>query len=134
MAHGIKVNQDGVRRSGIDLLAYPDVDFRRLTAIWPDLRETPKAVAEQIEIDAHYQGYLDRQQADIARFRKDEALRLADDLDYDGVGGLSSEVREKLKIARPATLGAAARVPGVTPAAITALLGHVKKAERRRTA
>ncbi|RMF08118.1 MAG: tRNA uridine-5-carboxymethylaminomethyl(34) synthesis enzyme MnmG, partial [Alphaproteobacteria bacterium] len=132
--YGIKVNQDGVRRTGLDLLAYPEVTFARLVDIWPDLAGTPRAVAEQIEIDAHYQGYLDRQQADIARFRKDEALRLADDLDYDGIGGLSAEVREKLKAARPATLGAAARVPGVTPAAITALLGHLRKTERRRSA
>jgi len=132
--YGIKVNQDGVRRSGMDLLAYPDVTFERLARIWPELSGASDEVAEQVEIDAHYRGYLDRQNADIAAFKKDERLTLPEDLDYDAVGGLSMEIREKLKAARPDTLGGASRVPGVTPGAITALLGHVKKLGRSRSA
>ncbi len=128
---GIAVNRDGVRRSVLDLLRYPDIDIERLTAIWPDLGAFDRDVAEQIEIDGRYAGYLDRQVADIAAFRNDEALKLPTDLDYRSIGGLSNEVRQKLSAARPATLAAAARISGVTPAALTALLQVV---ERRRAA
>lgn len=130
-ARGIAVNRDGVRRSVLDLLRYPDIDIERLTAIWPDLGAFDRDVAEQIEIDGRYAGYLDRQVADIAAFRNDEALKLPADLDYRSIGGLSNEVRQKLSAARPATLAAAARISGVTPAALTALLQVV---ERRRAA
>ena len=132
--YGIKINLDGVRRSGMDLLAYRDVTFETLTAIWPSLSGVSQEVAEQVEIDAHYQGYLDRQNADIAAFKKDEGLALPRNLDYDAVGGLSTEIREKLKSAQPDTLGGASRIPGVTPGAVTALLGHVKKLGRSRSA
>ena len=103
--------------------------------IWPELAgvRAPE-VAEQLEIDARYAGYLQRQSADIEAFRKEEALLLPEDLDYDEVGGLSRELREKLKAHGPATLGAAARIPGMTPAALTALLGHVRRAGERRVA
>ena len=130
--HGIAVNLDGVARSVGDLLAYPGVDLARLAAIWPELGGIRADVAEQIEIEAHYAGYLDRQDADIRAFRRDEALALPDGLDYGAVGGLSNEVREKLEASRPATLGAAARISGVTPAALTALLGHVRRGDQRR--
>ncbi len=130
--HGLAVNRDGVARSVRDLLAYPGVDLARLAAIWPELEGLRADVAEQIEIEAHYAGYLGRQEADIRAFRRDEALALPDGLDYGAVGGLSSEVREKLEASRPATLGAAARISGVTPAALTALLGHVRRGDRRR--
>jgi tRNA uridine 5-carboxymethylaminomethyl modification enzyme len=105
-----------------------------LTAIWPELGRLPAAIAEQIEIDARYAGYLERQQADIVTLRKDEALEIPADLDYTRVGGLSNEVRGKLLQVRPATLAAAARIPGITPAALTALLGYVKRGEARKTA
>ncbi len=130
-ARGIAVNRDGVRRSVLDLLRYQDIDIERLTAIWPDLGAFDRDVAEQIEIDGRYAGYLDRQVADIAAFRNDEALKLPADLDYRSIAGLSNEVRQKLSAARPATLAAAARISGVTPAALTALLQVV---ERRRAA
>ena len=87
-----------------------------------------------MEIEAHYAGYLDRQQADIDAYRRDEALALPQTLDYDQVSGFSNEVREKLKIHRPATLGAAARIPGITPAALTILLAHVRRTKRRAVA
>ena len=128
------VNRDGVVRSAADLLAYPDIDVARLAAIWPELAGLGREIAEQIEIEARYAGYLERQEADIRAFRRDEALALADDIDYGAVGGLSSEVREKLSLTRPATLGAAARIPGVTPAALTALLRYVRSGEQRRCA
>ena len=126
-SHGLAVNQDGRLRSAADLLAYPDVTVGRLADIWPELGALRADVAEQLEIDAVYRGYLDRQAADIAAYRRDEALTLPADLDYGGIGGLSAEVRQKLDQARPATLGAAGRIPGVTPAALTALLRHVRR-------
>ena len=125
--HGLKVNQDGVRRSVHELLAYPDLDLQRLSAIWPELKSMPAAVAEQLEIDAKYSGYLDRQDLDIQAFRKDEQLVLPGTIDYGTIGGLSTEVRQKLESVRPRTLGQAARIDGVTPAALTLLLGHVKR-------
>ena len=132
--HGIMVNLDGRRRTARELLAYDGVSVARLAAIWPELGEVRADVAEQLEIDARYHAYLDRQAADIAAFRKDEALAIPADIDYDAVGSLSNEVREKLRRHGPATLGAAARIPGVTAAALTALLGHVRRADRRRVA
>lgn len=128
---GLKVNLDGIRRTALELLSYPDITFGRLREIWPDvLGGIAPDLVEQVEIDALYRGYLSRQEADIVSFRKDEALRLPADLDYDAVGGLSSEVREKLKAGRPATLGAAARLAGVTPAALSALLAYIRRAQR----
>ena len=124
---GLRVNKDGLRRSVSDLLAYPDVDWEQLVPVWPELAEIRDEVREQIEYDALYAGYMERQEADIAAFRKDEALVLPPTLDYADVGSLSNEVRSKLELARPETLGAAARIPGVTPAALVALLRHVKR-------
>jgi tRNA uridine 5-carboxymethylaminomethyl modification enzyme len=125
--HGLVVNADGVPRSVADLLGYPNIDMSRLIQIWPILRKITSDVAEQLEIDARYAGYIARQEADIAAFRRDEALRLPRDLDYSRIGSLSTEVRAKLGDAQPETLGAAARISGVTPAALVALLGHVQR-------
>ena len=124
---GLAVNADGKRRAVSELLAYPDVGWDRLVGIWPELGRVSPSVSEQIEIDALYAGYIDRQQADILAFRRDEAVRLPRDLDYSGIGGLSNEAREKLERARPETLGQAARIEGVTPGALTAVLAHVKR-------
>ncbi|WP_044563659.1 tRNA uridine-5-carboxymethylaminomethyl(34) synthesis enzyme MnmG [Azospirillum sp. B4] len=129
--HGLTINQDGVRRSVADLLRYPDIDLARLGAIWPELNGFSPEIAEQVEIDGRYAGYLDRQEADIRAFRRDEALALPADLDVDAIASLSAEIRTKLRQVRPATLGAAARIPGMTPAALTALLRHVKKRPAR---
>jgi tRNA uridine 5-carboxymethylaminomethyl modification enzyme len=131
---GMNVNHDGVRRSASDLLRYPDMDLSKLSRLWPELADLSNDIAEQIEIDARYAGYLDRQDADIRAFRKDESLLLPDDLDVDAIGSLSTEIRQKLRQARPATLGAAARIPGVTPAAVIALLRHVKRRDVRISA
>lgn len=124
---GIAVNADGVLRSAAELLAHPGIDIARLAALWPELAELAPAVAEQLEIDARYAGYLERQARDIAAFRRDESLLLPAALDYAAVGGLSAEIRAKLATARPTTLGAAGRISGVTPAALVALLQYVKR-------
>ena len=133
-ARGLSVNQDGKRRNVSDLLAYPDIGWDALVEIWPELGELAPAIVEQIEIDALYAGYLERQQADILAFRRDEAVRIPADFDYARVGGLSNEAREKLERARPETLGQAARIEGVTPGALTAVLAHVKRAGKEARA
>jgi tRNA uridine 5-carboxymethylaminomethyl modification enzyme len=125
--HGLAVNADGQRRDVPQLLACPGVTLDRLAEIWPELRAWAGDIREQIEIDALYAGYLDRQAADVAAFRRDEDLQLDPDLDYRRVGGLSHEAIEKLSTVRPVTLGQAARIEGVTPGALTALLGHVRR-------
>ncbi|MGX6649169.1 tRNA uridine-5-carboxymethylaminomethyl(34) synthesis enzyme MnmG [Maricaulaceae bacterium MS644] len=130
--HGLKVNQDGKRRNLLELLSYPAIVWSDMAAIFPELNALSKDVAEQIEIDAVYHGYIDRQQADIVAFRKDEGVRIPVGFDYASVGGLSNEVREKLERAEPATLGQAARIEGVTPGALTAVLARLKRLERER--
>jgi len=124
---GLPVKADGQRRDVLQLLAYPSIGFDDLAGLWPQIGGWPAAVREQIEIDASYAGYLDRQAADAAAFRRDEDLRLPAELDYAAVGGLSNEVREKLAAVRPLTLGQAGRIEGVTPGALTALLAHVRR-------
>ena len=126
-AHGIGVNKDGVRRNVLDLLGSPEIDWDQLQALWPELMEIEPAIREQLENDSLYAGYMERHDSDIIAFRKDEALQLPADLDYSVIGSLSNEVRTKLTQAQPATLGAASRIPGITPAAVIALLRHVKR-------
>jgi tRNA uridine 5-carboxymethylaminomethyl modification enzyme len=129
---GMAIRQDGVRRSANDLLSLPDVEFSTLTAIWPELGSFAPEIVEQLEIDAHYAGYLDRQEADILAFRRDESRALPADLDYGAVNGLSTEARLKLEAIRPATLGQAGRIQGVTPAALTLVLAHVRGLAREK--
>ncbi|HEY8573591.1 tRNA uridine-5-carboxymethylaminomethyl(34) synthesis enzyme MnmG [Phenylobacterium sp.] len=124
---GLPVKADGQRRNLTQILAYPTISFDDLARVWPQIAGWSPAVREQVEIDASYAGYLDRQAADAEAFRRDEDLRLPAELDYGTVGGLSNEVREKLAAVRPLTLGQAARVEGVTPGALTALLAHVRR-------
>ncbi|HEY8189767.1 MAG TPA: tRNA uridine-5-carboxymethylaminomethyl(34) synthesis enzyme MnmG, partial [Micavibrio sp.] len=127
---GFAINMDGQRRSVSDLLRYPEIDWDALCRVWPQLGKIRSDVVEQISIDARYAGYMDRQETDIEAFRKDEALALPIDLDYSAIGTLSTEIRTKLEKTRPATLGAASRIPGVTPAAVMSLLRHVKRRGR----
>jgi len=131
---GITVNMDGRRRSAMELLRYPDVSWEKLAALWPEMHHYAPAIREQIEADAVYSGYSDRQEADILAFRKEEALALPETLNYGDIGTLSNEIRQKLEKIRPATLGAAARIPGVTPAAIISLLRYVKRMNRSHEA
>ncbi|MCC3303973.1 tRNA uridine-5-carboxymethylaminomethyl(34) synthesis enzyme MnmG [Sneathiella sp. HT1-7] len=129
--YGLNVNQDGVRRSARDLLAYPDIGVEDISRIWPEVSEIKADILEQLAIDAQYSGYLERQKSDIQDFRKDESLQFPDSLRFEQVAGLSNEVRQKLSDVRPTTLGQAARISGVTPAALTALLSHVKRGAHR---
>ncbi len=124
---GLPVKADGQRRNLTELLAYPTIGFDDLARIWPQIGAWSPAVREQVEIDAAYSGYLDRQAADAEAFRRDESLRLPAGLDYGAVGGLSNEIREKLSAIRPLTLGQAARIEGMTPGALTALLAHARR-------
>lgn len=127
--HGIDIGMDGVRRSGFELLKFPHITFADLIRIWPELGVLPGDVIEQHEIDAMYHGYMDRQDLDIANFKKEEGMLIPEGLDYDILPSISTEIKTKLKNIRPATIGAASRIQGVTPAAIIALMGHIRKFE-----
>jgi len=129
-AHGISLNRDGIRRTGFQLLAYPEIAWPDLAAIWPDLASVAPRIADRLKTDATYAVYLDRQNADIAAFRRDEAVRLPAGLDYAAISGLSNEMRVKLEAVRPGTLGQAARIEGVTPAALTLLAAHARRGVR----
>lgn len=127
--HGIAINQDGVRRNALELLKYKEVTFASLQKIWPTLSEVATDVADQLMIDALYAAYLPRQQADIASFKKDEHIKIPADFNYHDLSiSLSAEARQKLDDIRPHTLGAASRIPGITPAAVTALMVAIKHA------
>jgi tRNA uridine 5-carboxymethylaminomethyl modification enzyme len=130
--HAIEVNHDGQRRSAFHLLSYPSLSIARLAVIWPELGGWSKAVVDRLETDASYAVYLDRQAADIAAFRRDEAVVLRDDMDFAALAGLSNEIRTKLDLIRPRTLGQAARIEGITPAAVTLLAAHARKSGSRR--
>jgi tRNA uridine 5-carboxymethylaminomethyl modification enzyme len=125
--HGLKINRDGIRRSAFDLLGFPDVEMATLERIWPELAAIAPKIAAQVEIDAKYAVYLERQAADIASFRRDEALRIPEALDYGAIAGLSAELRDKLIAIRPQTVGQAGRIEGITPAALTLLAAHAKR-------
>ncbi len=127
-ALGISVNADGRRRSVRDLLGHPRVTLDQFRPVLPQIADWSADVREQVEVDAAYAGYLDRQAADAAALQRDEDLRLPSELDYAVVGGLSNEVREKLERVRPVSLGQAGRIEGMTPGALTALLAHVRRA------
>lgn len=131
ISKGVKVNQDGIRRNISELLAYPTIQWDDLSKIWPELSQIASDIQEQLEIDALYAGYMERHEADIAAFRKDENLVLPEGLDFAKVGSLSNEIRQKLEHVNPRTLGEASRIPGVTPAAVIALLRYVKKGVQR---
>jgi tRNA uridine 5-carboxymethylaminomethyl modification enzyme len=125
---GLDVNRDGRRRSAFDLLSLPGVDFARLQVIWPELRAVAPAIAAQIEVDARYAPYLDRQAADVEALRRDEAAVIPADLAFEGIAGLSTELSQKLARHRPATLAQAAKIDGMTPAALMLVLARVKRA------
>ena len=132
--HGLKINQDGLRRSAFDLLSLPDATIESLKAIWPELGGIDPKIATQIEIDAKYAVYLDRQAKDIEAARRDEALTIPDALDYRLVPGLSSEIRAKLELIRPRSMAQASRIEGMTPAAMTLLASRVRRADEKTLA
>ncbi len=131
---GLPVNQDGVRRSAFDLLSYPKVTFEGLKGVWPELGSMDPAIVEQVTTDALYAVYLEGQMADIEALKRDEALSIPDSFDYEAIIGLSNEVRQKLVDIRPATLGQASRMDGITPAALTLILSHLKRQSQKGAA
>lgn len=124
---GFLVNVDGHKRTAFDLLAYPEVSWTDLIKVFPELEKIPAEIAKQLMIEGRYQGYLARQNQDILDFKKDEALKIPEKIDYYQVGGLSNEIRERLEKERPQTIGAMGRMRGITPASITAVIGYLKK-------
>lgn len=134
LRHGLKVNQDGLRRSVLDLLSMPDIGWNRLTALWPELSELEPDVVEALEAEALYAGYVERQSTEIAALRREEQIRLPETLDYQAMPGLSVELRQKLMKVQPATLAQASRIDGMTPAALAIVLGHVKRRDRQSAA
>ena len=133
-AQGWKVNQDGQRRSAWDYLAYPSIDMAAIESAFPEIAKLDARIKAQLEIEATYAGYIERQKEDVEALRREEALALPKDIDYAAVGGLTNEVRAKLDLVRPATLGQAARIEGMTPGALTALLAYVRRRPDRKRA
>ncbi|KAB2920127.1 MAG: tRNA uridine-5-carboxymethylaminomethyl(34) synthesis enzyme MnmG [Hyphomicrobiaceae bacterium] len=131
-AHGIEINKDGRRRSAFELLAFPGIDLARLRPIWPEIGRLDASIAAQLEVDARYASYVDRQEADVLAFRKEESIRIPADYDYAQIPSLSAEVRQRLQMLRPATLAQASRMEGITPAAVMLLLAHLRKAPGRK--
>ena len=127
---GLSINKDGIRRTAFELLARPEISFPDLVGIWPELADVEPGIAEQVEIDAGYAVYVERQQADIVAYKRDENKRIPDDFRFVGLPGLSNEMQQKLEAARPGTLSAAARIDGVTPAGLTLILAHLKRGEQ----
>jgi len=132
--HGLAVNRDGRKRSAFDLLSYPGIDLPRLAEIWPSIAKLDEAIAKQLATDARYAVYVARQEMDIAAFRKDEAVAIPDGFAFDALPGLSNEIRQKLERHKPASLGQAARLDGMTPAALMLLLAHLKKGAAAKSA
>ncbi len=128
--HGLALNQDGQRRTGFELLSHPNIGVPELARIWPDFHAIAPKIAEQLEIDAKYAVYLDRQAADIVAFRRDEELELPEAIDYAQLGGLSNEIKQKLQAVRPRTIGHAGRIDGMTPVALGLLLAHIRRNRR----
>jgi tRNA uridine 5-carboxymethylaminomethyl modification enzyme len=129
--HGLSLRQDGQRRSAFELLSHPDIALSDLARVWPRLGQLDPTIAAQLETDAKYDVYLSRQIADVESYRRDEQLVLADDIDYGTLPGLSNEVRHKLQSHRPRTIGHAGRLDGVTPAALTLLVAHLRRQHRK---
>ncbi len=132
--HGLTLKKDGQRRSAIDLLSYPNLGMADAIRVWPQLAEIPANIAQQIETDAKYAVYLDRQNADVAAYRRDESVELPEAFDYAAMTALSNEVRQKLESIRPRTIGQAGRIDGMTPAALTLLAAHVRRKPRNGVA
>jgi tRNA uridine 5-carboxymethylaminomethyl modification enzyme len=133
-AAGIAVNQDGVRRSAFELAAQPHLTVEALTRVWPELGAIDPTLARRLEADAKYAVYLDRQDEDVARYRRSEALTIPPDFDYASLSGLSNELKAKFLAVRPASLGQAGRVEGATPAALALIAAHAVRRPRARGA
>ena len=130
--HGLNVNQDGQRRSALDLLSFPDITIEDLSAIWSEVEAVDQETKDQLSREALYSSYIERQKLDVAALKRDEAHRIPDGFSYEGIDGLSNELRGKLSMIRPQTLGQAGRIEGMTPAALTLLLTKIRQHERKR--
>ena len=124
---GINIAQDGVLRKSNEILSQKGVNMQKIREIWPHIPFFDKKIDEQVEINAHYMGYLKKQKSDILAFKRDENLSIPEEFNYDNLSGLSNEVKSKFKLIRPKTLGQALRIDGITPAAVYILLSHVKR-------
>jgi len=124
---GINIAKDGVLRSALQVLSQKDVNMYKIREIWPEITYFSREIDDQVEINAHYRGYLNKQNADILAFKRDENLKIPENVNYDNLSGLSNEVKSKFKKIRPKTLGQALRIDGITPAAVYILLSHVKR-------
>jgi tRNA uridine 5-carboxymethylaminomethyl modification enzyme len=131
---GFALNRDGQRRTAFDLLSHPDIGLSEIARIWPEFFGVPASIGLQLETDAKYAVYLERQAAEVAAFRRDEAFGIPDTIDYAVVPGLSNEARQKLSAARPRTIGQASRIDGITPAALTLLAAFVRRGQFARVA
>ena len=132
--YSIKISKDGVKRNGFEILSHRDVNMAKIRQIWPSIAFYGSSYDKQVEIDAHYSGYLKKQMQDINLFKKDEGVSIPSDINYDSLGGLSNEVKSKLKSINPATLGQASRIDGITPAAVLIILGYIKKSKYKAIA
>ena len=133
-SYGLAVNQDGEKRSGYDLLAFPDISLADLDGIWSELKDLPKNVRRQLEIDGMYAPYVARQARDIETMARDAEKAIPRDMDFCAIIGLSGEILQKLQRVQPATLDQAGRIEGMTPAALALILAHIRRAEKRKTA
>lgn len=134
IGEGLKINRDGVRRSGCDLLAYPGIDVARLSEIWPQLSQIDRKTAEALEIECQYAVYLDRQKADAAVVRREEASQIPEDMNFDALPGLSNELKQKLRQQRPISIGHAQRIDGMTPAGLAIIIAHMRQTHHSRGA
>ena len=132
--HGISISMDGVKRNGMDLLRYKNVDYDKLKSIFKELPDSEEDIIGQLKIENHYKGYYAKQDADIKKFKKDEDLKIPSDIDYDKISGLTEEVKNKLRVVKPETFGQALRIDGMTPAAINLLLAHTKRYKFKHSA
>jgi len=128
--YGLALNKDGQRRSAFELLAYPRITLADVAKVWPQLAAIPTPIAQQLEIEAKYDVYMQRQNADVESYRRDESFELPAEFDYATLPGLSNEVRQKLSAIRPRTIGQAGRIDGITPAALTLLVAHARRRKR----
>ena len=132
--HNISISMDGVKRNGIELMGYKDVTYEKLRLIFNDLPTASEDVINHIKIDNHYKGYYSKQEADIKKFKKDEGLKIPENIDYDKISGLTAEVKKKLMLIKPETFGQALRMEGMTPAAINLLLAYTKRYKFKQSA
>jgi tRNA uridine 5-carboxymethylaminomethyl modification enzyme len=132
--HGLVLNKDGRRRSAFELLSMPGIDLARLAGVWPQIGRLDHAIAEQLAVDAKYHTYVKRQEEDVASLRRDEAVRIPEGFDYGTIAGLSNEARQKLAAHKPMNMAQAARIDGMTPAALMLLAANLKKNTTRKTA